>query len=230
MVKIPATCEGLPAIEQLTADGINVNVTLIFSVSQYDEVANAYLRGLERLHDPGNVTSVASFFVSRVDTAVDKALEEIGTPEALALRGQAAVANAQLAYFRFREIFSDDRFQRLKAKGARQQKPLWASTSTKNKNYSDVKYVEALIGRDTINSMPPETLAAFRDHGKASLTLPERPVSAEEIAGRLLAMEINLRSIGLELTEEGVEKFEQSYDDLVRLLDEKRRSPDTQAA
>lgn len=224
MVKIPATCEGLPVIEQLTAEGVNVNVTLIFSVSQYDEVANAYLQGLKRLDEPRRVTSVASFFVSRVDTAVDEALDEIGTAEASALRGQAAIANAQLAYFRFHEIFHGEDFKILKAKGARVQKPLWASTGTKNKNYSDVKYVEGLIGAETINSVPPETLAAFREHGRANVTLPERPVDAEEIAGRLLAMNVNLRSIGMELTEEGVEKFEKSYDDLIHLLAEKQRS------
>jgi transaldolase len=191
-------------------------------VSQYEDVAEAYLRGMERCEEPHKVTSVASFFVSRVDTAVDQALEEIGTPEALALRGKAGIANAKLAYRRFRELFHGPRFEKFKSRGVRIQKPLWASTSTKNKAYSDVMYVEALIGPDTINSMPPETLEAFRDHGRARVTLLEGQAEAEEVAGRLEAMEINLRSIGAELTEQGVEKFEKSYDELVRALEKKR--------
>ncbi|MCU1271172.1 MAG: transaldolase [Acidobacteriaceae bacterium] len=224
MVKIPATIEGLPAIEHLIAEGINVNVTLTFSVSQYCDVAQAYLSGIERARDPRKVASVASFFVSRVDTAVDKALEDVGTSEALALRGKAGIANAKLAYLLFREIFTCDQFQKLKSRGARVQKPLWASTSTKNKAYSDVMYVEGLIGPDTINSVPPETLDAFRHHGRAKVTLPEGLIDAEEVAGRLQAMEINLRSIGMELTEEGVEKFEKSYDELLSSLDNKRKA------
>lgn len=221
MVKIPATCEGLPVIEQLTADGINVNITLTFSVSQYDDVAHAYLRGIARAHEPQKISSVASFFVSRVDSAVDKALEETGTPEALALRGKAGIANASLAYSRFREIFTGEEFQKIRDRGARLQRPLWASTSTKNKAYSDVMYIEGLIGEDTINSIPPETLAAFRDHGHAQLALPGDKAENEEVIGRLQAMAINLRSIGMELTEEGVEKFEKSYDGLIRTLERK---------
>lgn len=230
MVKIPATVEGPPAIEQLIAEGINVNVTLIFSVSQYCDVAQAYLRGIERARHSRKAASVASFFVSRVDTAVDKALEDVGTPEALAMRGKAGIANAKLAYLLFREIFSCDQFQKLKSRGARIQKPLWASTSTKNKAYSDVMYIDGLIGPDTINSVPPETLDAFRDHGRAKVTLPEGLIDAEEIAGRLQAMEISLRSIGMELTEEGVEKFEKSYDDLLSSLDNKRKARLNQSA
>lgn len=222
MVKIPATCEGLPAIEQLTADGINVNITLMFSVSQYEDVVRAYLRGIERTRNPEEVCSVASFFVSRVDTVVDKALEELGTPEALALRGKAGVANAKLAYLRCREVFSRSEAQKLQGKAARLQRPLWASTSTKNKAYSDVLYVESLIGKDTINSVPPETIEAFRDHGHAKVTLSEGLSEAEEVIGKLQAMEINMRSVGMELTEQGVEKFEKSYDDLVMALDRKR--------
>jgi transaldolase len=222
MVKIPATPEGIPAIEQLTSEGINVNITLMFSVSQYEDVAEAYLRGMERSEKPQKVTSVASFFVSRVDTAVDQALEEIGTPEALALSGKAGIANAKLAYRRFRELFHGPRFETFKRRGVRIQKPLWASTSTKNKAYSDVMYIEGLIGPDTINSMPPETLEAFRDHGRARVTLLEGQAEAEEVVGRLEAMEINLRSIGGELTEQGVEKFEKSYDELIHALEKKR--------
>lgn len=231
MVKIPATSEGLPAIEYLLAEGINVNITLMFSVSQYEDVAEAYLRAMERTSDPHRVTSVASFFVSRVDTAVDRALEEIGTPEALELRGKAGIANAKLAYRRFREIFFGPDFEKFKDRGARLQKPLWASTSTKNKAYSDVMYVEGLIGPDTINSMPPETLEAFRDHGDPRITLGQDEDQAAEVVGRLHEMEINLRSIGQELTEEGVDKFIQSYDELIHALDKKRSSlADTSAA
>jgi transaldolase len=222
MVKIPATSEGLPAIEYLIAEGINVNITLMFSVSQYEEVAEAYLRGIQRNSKPHEVTSVASFFVSRVDTAVDRALEEIGTPEALALRGKAGIANAKLAYRRFFQIFSGPQFEKMKARGVRLQKPLWASTGTKNKAYSDVMYIEGLAGPDTINSIPPETLEAFRDHGKPRIALGQNEDEAEEVVGKLLGLDINLRSIGQELTEEGVEKFIQSYDELIRALDKKR--------
>ncbi len=225
MVKIPAACPGMPAIEELTAQGINVNITLMFSVSQYDDVAQAYLRGIKRASNPEKVRSVASFFVSRVDTAVDKALEEIGTPEALALRGKAGIANAKCAYFRFREIFEEgDQFKSLKNKGVQVQRPLWASTSTKNKAYSDVMYIEGLIGPQTINSVPPETLEAFRDHGKPASALLEDVADAEEVIGKLEAMEINLRSVGIELTEQGVEKFEDSYQHLLKTLEDKRRS------
>jgi transaldolase len=221
MVKIPATAEGLPAIEYLIAEGINVNITLMFSVSQYEDVAHAYLRGMERNQRPREVTSVASFFVSRVDTAVDRALEEVGTPEALALRGKAGIANAKLAYRRFRQIFSGPKFEKMKARGVRLQKPLWASTGTKNKAYSDVMYIEGLVGPDTINSVPPETLEAFRDHGKPCVALGQNENEAEEVVGKLLEMDINLRSIGQELTEQGVEKFIQSYDELIQALDKK---------
>jgi transaldolase len=222
MVKIPATCEGLPAIEQLIADGINVNITLMFSVSQYEDVARAYMKGIGRTRDPQKVCSVASFFVSRVDTVVDKALEDLGTPEALALRGRAGIANAKLAYLRFREVFSSGEFEKLQGKGVRVQRPLWASTSTKNKAYSDVLYIENLIGKDTINSVPPETLDAFRDHGKAKISLLDGQSEAEDVIGKLQAMEINMRSIGMELTEQGVEKFENSYANLIAVLDTKR--------
>lgn len=230
MVKVPATAEGLPAIEALTAEGINVNITLIFSLGQYAKVAQAYLSGIARNAEPHKVTSVASFFVSRVDTAVDRALEEIGTAEALALRGQAAVANARLAYRRFRLMFSGPEFESLRARGVRLQKPLWASTSTKNKSYSDVLYVEQLVGPDTINSMPLQTLAAFRDHGKARLALGLDDDKAEEIQGRLQALEINLRSIGQELTDEGVDKFIESYDQALAAIDSKRKTLAPRAA
>jgi transaldolase len=223
MVKIPATIEGYAAIEQLTSEGINVNVTLIFSVSQYEDVIESYFRGAERCSDPRNVLSVASFFVSRVDTAVDKALEEIGTNEALALRGKAGIANARLAYRWFRRVFSPGATrERLQRRGIRIQKPLWASTGTKNKAYSDVMYLENLIGPDTINSVPPETLEAFKNHGHARITLEGGEKEAEEVVGELVAMNISLKSIGQELTEAGVEKFQKSYEELIQSLDKKR--------
>lgn len=227
MVKIPATSEGLPAVEQLISEGINVNITLMFSVSQYEDVAEAYLRGIARNPRPHEVTSVASFFVSRVDTAVDRALEEIGTPEALALRGKAGIANAKLAYRRFRQIFLGPEFEPFKKRGVRLEKPLWASTSTKNKAYSDVMYIEGLAGPYTINSMPPETLEAFRDHGNVAVALGQNEwgqneKEAEDVVGALVSMGINLHAIGLELTEEGVEKFIESYDELIEALDQKR--------
>jgi transaldolase len=203
----------------------------MFSVSQYAGVAKAYLRGIERNAEPRKVTSVASFFVSRVDTAVDRALEDIGTEEAFALRGKAGVANARLAYHYFRQTFSTPEFEKMKNRGVRIQKPLWASTGTKNKNYSDVMYIEGLIGPDTINSMPPETLAAFRDHGKPQIRLGQNDEAAEEVQGKLLSMEVNLRSIGQELTNEGVEKFIASYDELIATLEKKRAAlPQTRAA
>lgn len=224
MVKIPATVEGMSAIEALTAEGINVNVTLIFAVAQYEDVIEAYLHGAERNPNPRNIHSVASFFVSRVDTAVDRALDEIGTKEALALRGKTAIANAQLAYRRFRQVFSRDNLQRLQERGITIQKPLWASTSTKNKAYSDVMYIENLIGPDTINSMPLETIAAFKDHGKPRVALDESAAEAQDVIGKITALEINLHSIGQELTEEGVEKFQKSRDDLIASLDKKRKA------
>jgi len=224
MVKIPATVEGMQAIEELTAEGINVNITLIFSLGQYEDVIEAYLRGAKRNPGPHNLRSVASFFVSRVDTAVDHALEEIGTPEALGLRGKTAVANAQLAYRRFRQVFSGDNLKKLQQRGIGIQRPLWASTSTKNKAYSDVLYVESLIGPDTINSMPPETIAAFKDHGRARVALDEVASEAQDVIGKLTALNINLHSIGQELTEEGVEKFQKSHDELIASLDRKRKT------
>jgi len=223
MIKIPATSQGLPAIEQLIAEGINVNITLMFSVSQYEDVAEAYLRGIARNSRPHEVASVASFFVSRVDTAVDRALEEVGTPVALALRGKAGITGARLAYRRFRQIFLSPEFEVLKKeRGVRLQKPLWASTSTKNKAYSDVMYIECLIGPYTINSMPPETLDAFRDHGKVEVALERNQIEAQDVIGHLRTMEINPHSIGQELTDEGVEKFIASYDELIEALSQKR--------
>src|SRR6266702_2772391 len=180
MIKVPATPEGLPAIEQLISEGINVNVTLIFSVDVYNKVAEAYIHGLERREQAGKpltgIGSVASFFVSRIDTAVDKELQkkiDAGNPGAKDLIGKAAIANAKLAYESFEKIFGGDRFAKLKAKGARVQRPLWASTSTKNPAYSDVMYVEALIGPDTVDTAPKATIEAYVDHGRPQVTLTQ---------------------------------------------------------
>lgn len=224
MVKIPATPQGMEAIEELIAEGINVNVTLIFSVAQYECVAEAYLKGLNRNSQPDKVSSVASFFVSRVDTVVDKALDDVGTPEAEKLKGTIAVMNARLAYWCFQKIFLGDPFKDLRQKGVRVQRPLWASTSTKNKAYSDVLYVEELIGPDTVNSMPPATLEAFRDHGKAHVTLLHGRDEAEDAVGVLARNEIKLQSIGQSLLTDGVELFSDSYDELLAVLEKKRKA------
>src|SRR5215216_250204 len=218
-VKIPATEPGLGAIEECIARGRNINVTLIFSLERYVAVAEAYIRGLERLvesgGDPTRVASVASFFVSRVDTEADKRLEAIGTPEALALRGKLAVANAKLAYERFGEIFSGERWERLEARGATAQRPLWASTSAKNPDYRDVIYVEELIGRDTVNTMPLETIEAFQDHGEVANTLEEDLDEARKVFDDLASAGVDMADVGQTLEREGVEKFAKSFQDLL---------------
>ena len=215
LVKIPATPEGIPAILTLIAEGINVNITLMFSLAHYEAVANAYISGLERNFQPQRVASVASFFVSRVDTAVDKALDTIGTPEALALRGAIAVANSKLVYQRFREIFSSDRWKAVAKRGARVQRVLWASTGTKNPAYSDVLYLESLIGPDTVNTVPPATLNAFRHHGKVRETVTEGVDQARGAVERLGKLGIDLNAITEKLQEEGVKAFSESMDKLL---------------
>ena len=223
MVKVPSTPAGIPAIEELTAAGVNVNITLMFSMAHYEAVAHAYIRGLERVSDPHSIASVASFFVSRVDTMTDRALDAIGTPEARALRGRIAIANAKLVYRRFREIFMGEPFAQLKKRGARVQRPLWASTGTKNPSYSDVLYVESLIGPDTINTMPPATLDAFRDHGHVAPTLEAGVEEAEDALARLAGLGIPLDRITAQLLKDGIEAFESSFRKLVDALDQKRR-------
>jgi transaldolase len=223
MIKVPATSAGVPAVEQLIADGVNVNVTLMFSLADYEAVAAAYLRGLERASDPARVASVASFFVSRVDTAVDASLEGLGTTEALALRGKAAVANAGLAYRRFLEIFHGDRFGPLAARGARVQRPLWASTSTKNPSYPDVKYVEDLVASETVNTIPTATLDAFRDHGAPRRALGgDLDWCAAEL-DRIRAVGIDLDRVTDQLQIEGVTAFARSFDQLMAALDQARQ-------
>jgi len=222
MIKVPATPEGIPAVEALISDGINVNITLMFSLAHYEAVAQAYLKGLKKCLRPGKVASVASFFVSRVDAAVDKALEAIGSARALEIRGQIAIANAKMVYKRFNEIFSGSAWERLKRNGARVQRPLWASTGTKNPVYSDVLYVEGLIGPNTVNTMPPSTLNAFRDHGKVNPTLEARLTEAETSITSLAELGVDLKSITEKLQKDGVAAFSSSFDSLLDTLEEKR--------
>ena len=225
MIKVPGTDAGLPAIEQLLAEGMNVNVTLLFSVESHERVMEAFVRALERRlaegKPLGHVASVASFFVSRVDSAVDAALERIGTEEALALRGRAAVANATLAYERFQQVFSGPRWEPLAAAGAQVQRPLWASTSTKNPEYRDVIYVEELIGPHTVNTMPLATVEAFADHGVARRTVDTEVEDARAELAALARVGIDMDAVTAELQRDGVEKFAASFRDLLRGVDEK---------
>ncbi|HLN97318.1 MAG TPA: transaldolase [Pyrinomonadaceae bacterium] len=222
MVKIPSTVPGVQAVEILIAEGINVNITLMFSLAHYEAVAQAYLRGLKRNAKPHQVSSVASFFVSRVDTEVDRALETIGTPEALSLRGKIAIANARVVYRRFREIFLGTPFEEFRRRGARLQRPLWASTGTKNPAFSDVLYVEELIGPHTINTIPPATLNAFRDHGRVQPTIEAKEQDAGQALSRLAKLGIDLGAITEKLLADGITAFTHSLDELLASLKEKR--------
>ncbi|HEY4741647.1 MAG TPA: bifunctional transaldolase/phosoglucose isomerase [Candidatus Acidoferrales bacterium] len=223
MIKVPSTPEGIPAVEELLASGINVNITLMFSMGHYEAVARAYIRGLTRASDPSRIASVASFFVSRVDNLVDPALEKIGTPEALALRGKAGIANCRLVYKRFQEIFDGPDFAPLRAKGARVQRVLWASTSTKNPAYPDTLYVAELIGPHTVNTLPPATLEAFRDHGvvRGSTILDSPETAAAEIRG-LAKVGISLDAVTHKLQVDGVDSFAKSFEDLMAALEKKK--------
>ncbi|HXZ56774.1 MAG TPA: transaldolase [Gaiellaceae bacterium] len=218
LVKIPATKDGLPAIEEMIARGHNINVTLIFSLRRYEEVVEAYHRGLERLvetgGDPATVTSVASFFVSRVDTEADRRLEEVGAPDEL--KGKLAIANAKLAYARYKELHSGERWQALQDKGAHTQRCLWASTSTKNPAYRDVMYVEELIGPETVDTMPQETIDAFEDHGESALTLEADLDEAHRVFEQVAEAGVDYDDVVLTLEQEGVQKFSDSF---VELLD-----------
>ncbi|MGE3621979.1 MAG: transaldolase [Acidimicrobiia bacterium] len=222
LVKIPGTAEGLPAIEAMIAEGRSVNVTLIFSLPRYAEVMEAYLAGLEA-HDGdlSGVASVASFFVSRVDTEVDRRLAEIGTAEALALRGRAAMAQARVAYARFRETFSGPRWEALAARGARVQRPLWASTSTKDPAYPDTLYVDGLIGPDTVNTMLEATLEAFEDHGTLATTLDPAAEQARSTLDALGEAGVDLDDVTRTLEEQGVASFAKSFDELIAALADK---------
>jgi transaldolase len=222
MIKVPATQAGLPAIEALIAEGINVNATLIFSLDHYEGVARAYVAGVERTSAPARVASVASFFVSRLDTKVDAELERIGSDEALELCGRAAIANARLAYRRFQELFTGDAFAALKARGARVQRPLWASTSTKNPAYPDILYVEELIAANTVNTIPTVTLDAFRDHGRPRASLLEGLDNVDAEIARFEALGIRLEEITEQLQVEGVAAFARSFDQLLASLEHAR--------
>jgi transaldolase len=227
-VKIPATGAGLPAIEQATAEGINVNITLMFSVEVYRSVARAYIAGLrrrlERGQDVSQIASVASFFVSRVDTKVDKLLDEIGSPTALKLRGNAAIANAKMAYAAYEEIFGGDEFADLRAAGARVQRCLWASTSTKNPDYRDVLYVEELIGPQTVDTMPIETIEAFLDHGRVERRLDRDLDEAREQLRAVEAEGISMETVTQELIVEGVASFGKSFDELIATIESQRKA------
>lgn len=228
-IKVPATLEGLPAIRQLISEGINVNVTLLFGLPRYREVAEAYLSGLEERVARGQhlkAVSVASFFLSRIDTLVDQTLKQMAGAAA-SLEGEVAIASAKVAYSIYRQVFGSRRFRALQDQGARPQRLLWASTSTKNPAYSDVKYVEPLIGPETINTMPLETLNAYRDHGEPASRLGEGLNQAAAILQRLPELGIDLNRVTRQLEDEGVEKFIQPYDNLMRSLEGKRRqAPD----
>jgi transaldolase len=234
LVKVPGTKQGVPAIEQLTSEGVNVNVTLLFSTERYEEIAEAYLKGLERRARQGQpineIASVASFFVSRVDTLTDKLLEaRISSAASKAekdkignLFGKAAVANAKIAYEKYRGIFSGPRFLTLKGKGGHIQRILWGSTGTKNPQYSDIKYVEELIGPDSINTLPETTIKAFKDHGQAKITIDHDLKEAEKLFPELKSMGIDIREVTEQLEKEGVQLFSDSFFALLKEIAKKR--------
>jgi transaldolase len=225
LVKIPATEAGVPAIRQMISEGRNINVTLIFSLERYDAVIEAYISGLEELGrtggDVSRVHSVASFFVSRVDTEVDRRLEASGTDKLASLRGKAAVAQAKLAYKLFQDRFAGARWQALKDKGAHVQRPLWASTSTKNPAYPDLLYVDSLIGPHTVNTMPDATAAAFKDHGVVARTVDQDVDQAQADLDALHTAGIDMNDVSRLLEEEGVASFSKSYDELLQALEDK---------
>ena len=233
MIKIPATKEGLPAITEAIADGINVNVTLIFALDRYGEVMDAYMKGLEKRlaqgHPIDSIASVASFFVSRVDTNVDARLQRIseaGGPQArqaTAYQGKAAIANARLAYAEFKKAFATARFQKLQASGARLQRPLWASTSTKNPAYRDVVYVEELIGPHTVNTMPPQTVVAFLDHGRVRNSLEENVDEAGQDLAALETLGISMKEVTHVLEVEGVKSFSDAFTVLLEAIAKRRQ-------
>src|SRR3989442_509448 len=235
MIKIPATRAGIPAIEQAIADGLNVNVTLIFALARYDAVMEAYIRGLDRRLTAGKrvdrIASVASFFVSRVDTAVDRLVDEKlrtgageATPLLEALKGQAAIANAKLAYAAFRRKFGSERFTTLARSGARVQRPLWSSTSTKNPAYPDTYYVEALVGPDTVDTMPPQTLVAYKDHGHPENRLEQKVDEAHRVLAELAEVGISMEAVTQQLERDGVASFAKSFNSLVAVVAARREA------
>ncbi|MGI9054155.1 MAG: transaldolase [Ilumatobacteraceae bacterium] len=226
MVKIPGTEAGLGPIRQMISEGRNINITLIFSLERHREVMDAYLEGLEAYvqsggSDAASVASVASFFISRVDTEVDRRLEAIGSPEALDLRGKAAVAQGKLAYRQFQEMFAGPRWERLAAVGARVQRPLWASTSTKNKAYPPTLYVDELIGPQTVNTLPDATIDAFLEHGTLARRVDQDVDASQDVWDRLEAVGVHMADVAVQLEREGVASFEKSFDELLGALDAK---------
>jgi transaldolase len=228
MIKIPGTPEGVAAVRQLLSEGININVTLLFGIQNYTDVANAYITGLEEFKANGGditrIASVASFFLSRVDTSIDQKLNGVATDDAKNLLGKAGVANAKLAYKRYQEIFEGAAFNKLRAAGARPQRCLWASVSTKNPDYSDVMYIEPLIGPDTVTTVPDDTIAAFADHGKAGNTLTEGMNDAQRTIARLRELGIDTEKVANDLQIDGVKKFEQAFQSLAGNLEKKRHA------
>lgn len=228
MIKVPGTKAGVKAFEALTALGINVNVTLLFSISRYREIAQAYIRGLERRHAAGEsvarIASVASFFVSRVDVSVDSALASIGNEAAAALNGKIAIANAKVAYGHFVNLFGSEQFAKLAEQGARPQRLLWASTGVKNPDFSDVLYVEELIGPDTVNTLPPATMNAFKDHGVAESRLTRHLDKAHKDISALADLGVSLNDITDQLEADGITSFVEAFDRLLNVLGEKRKT------
>lgn len=226
MIKVPATQEGAEAFQQLIEDGININVTLMFSLEQYDQIAEAYLAALEKraanIYSLRQIASVASIFVSWLDTNLDKMLESFKTPKAEALKGTIAMANAKMVYQHFKEYFLSERWKHLEEKGARIQRVLYGSTGTKNPDYSDVMYVEKLIGPNTINTIPPKTLDAFLDHGTVALTLESGLDEARSQLNQLAELGIDLDEVTRQLLDEGVENFVKPYDELIKTINEKK--------
>lgn len=233
-IKVPGTKEGLPAIETLISEGINVNVTLLFGVPRYEEVVGAYMGGLEKRAAAGKpldrVASVASFFISRIDSLVDELLDGVvkaggaGAATAAALHGKIAIANAKVAYQLYKDLYASSRWEKLSAKGAKRQRLLWASTSTKNPKYPDVIYVEDLIGPDTVNTIPLKTLEAYRDHGKPAARLELGLTEAQRQLQQLAAVGVDINQVTLQLEDEGVKKFVTPFDKLLGAIDAKRKT------
>src|SRR6187401_1389363 len=224
MIKIPGTAEGLPAIRKCISEGININITLLFGLHRYKQVTDAYISGLEdriKADEPiDQIASVASFFLSRIDVLIDPLLEEKGLDK---MKGEVAIASAKKAYEIFKEVFTSERFKNLEAKGAKRQRVLWASTSSKDPSFSDVKYVEALIGPDTINTIPIETLEAFNDHGQAESHLEDDLNKATQLLMQLKEKEIEINTITQQLEDEGIEKFNKAYDKLLEAIENQKR-------
>jgi len=224
MIKIPGTAEGLPAIRKCISEGININITLLFGLPRYKQVTDAYILGLEdriKANQPiDQIASVASFFLSRIDVLIDPLLEEKGLDK---MKGEVAIASAKKAYEIYKEVFNSERFKNLEAKGAKRQRVLWASTSSKDPSFSDVKYVEALIGPDTINTIPIETLEAFNDHGQAESHLEDDLDKATQLLLQLKEKEIDINTITQQLEDEGIEKFNKAYDKLLEAIENQKR-------